>query len=117
MDALSCSLENVVCSIRGMIDGPFEPRLASAVLAAILFVQLAFVISTPKSVSWDPSYGLLAAQQHLAGVSPTSLPWSRPSRHRSLTSQHDLCLIGLQPIRPYLTLYVLAFSTGVSRLT
>ena len=54
-----------------IIDGPFKPLLASAVLAAIFFVQLAFVISTPKSVSWDPSYGLLAAQQHLAGVSPS----------------------------------------------
>src|SRR5262249_54519637 len=27
------------------------------------------VIRCPKEVSWDPSHGLLAAQQHLAGVS------------------------------------------------
>jgi hypothetical protein len=53
------------------IDGSFKPHLALAVLGAILVTQLAFVISTPKGVSWDPSYGLLAAQQYLAGVSPS----------------------------------------------
>jgi hypothetical protein len=68
---LGRSLGNVACGLRLITDGPFKPRLASAVMAAILFVQLAFVISTPKTVSWDASYGLLAAQQHLAGVSPS----------------------------------------------
>src|SRR5262252_5973829 len=57
--------------LRLTADGPFKPRLALAVVAAILFLQLALVMRTPKSVSWDPSYGLLAAQQHLAGVSPS----------------------------------------------
>ena len=48
-----------------------KPRLGFAVMGAILFVQFALVISTPKNVSWDPSYGLLAAQQRLSGVSPS----------------------------------------------
>jgi hypothetical protein len=43
--------------------------VALAILGLTLSAQLTFVILTPKSVSWDPSYGLLAAQQHLAGIS------------------------------------------------
>jgi hypothetical protein len=56
---------------RLIVEGPFKARLAWAVVVAIFFVQLALVIRAPKNVSWDPSYGLLAAQQHLAGVSPS----------------------------------------------
>src|SRR4051794_647530 len=49
----------------------FKPHPSYLAFVLILFVQLAIVISSPKGVSWDPSYGLLAAQQHLAGISPS----------------------------------------------
>jgi hypothetical protein len=55
-------------SAKAFID---RPRLPLAVLGIILFTQLAFVFCSPKDVAWDPSYGLLAAQQHLVGVSPS----------------------------------------------
>ena len=54
-----------------LVGEDYKPRLGFAVMGAILFVQFALVISTPKNVSWDPSYGLLAAQQRLSGVSPS----------------------------------------------
>jgi hypothetical protein len=60
------SIESLTVSAKTFIE---RPRLPLAVLAIILLTQFAFVIWYPKGVSWDPSYGLLAAQQHLAGVS------------------------------------------------
>ena len=53
------------------IEGAYKPKLALSVFSVILFAQFLLVICTPKSISWDPSYGLLAAQQKLAGVSPS----------------------------------------------
>jgi hypothetical protein len=44
--------------------------VALLAFVTILLVQLALVLGTPKDVWWDPSYGLLAAEQHLTGVSP-----------------------------------------------
>jgi hypothetical protein len=60
-------------SSRRMIEAEsaFKPRLALAVFSVTLCAQFLLVIFTPKDVSWDPSYGLLAAQQKLAGTSPS----------------------------------------------
>ena len=47
------------------------------------------MISTPKNVSWDPSYGLLAAQQRLAGVSPSifTLVEAEPAQITQVSTQ------------------------------
>jgi hypothetical protein len=50
-------------------DGSVKLRLPLTILGAILLVQLVSIIITPKNVSWDPSYGLMAAQQYIAGRS------------------------------------------------
>jgi hypothetical protein len=54
----------------GKSDKLFGSRVALLVFVTILLLQLALVIGTPKGISWDPSYGMLAAQQHLVGLSP-----------------------------------------------
>jgi hypothetical protein len=71
------------------IDGPFKPRLALIFFTSILFVQFASVVGAPKGVSWDPSYGLLAAQQHLVGMSPNifTLAEAEPTQITQVSTQ------------------------------
>ena len=59
----SIASSNTTCSARS--------GAAWLVLLSILSLQIALIVSLPKGVSWDPSYGLLAAQQHLVGTSPS----------------------------------------------
>ena len=48
-----------------------RPRLALLSFTFVLLIQLTLVLGTAKGISWDPSYGLLAAQQHRVGMSPS----------------------------------------------
>jgi len=47
--------------------------LGRAAALLLLVVEIATAAVLPKIVTWDPSYGILAAQQHLEGVSPSIL--------------------------------------------
>jgi hypothetical protein len=41
-------------------------------LASVFLVLMTAVAVLPKAVTWDPAYGILAAMQHEAGVSPNA---------------------------------------------